>query len=80
MSDDKFSLRGPRKSKAPRGFPKAGECSASRTKLRPTAREIEAGEVKFFECGDVLKLRALSPGMRGEKRVSEIMPAHKVPS
>jgi len=35
-----------KKSKAPRGFPKAGECSTSRTELYPTAREIEAGEVK----------------------------------
>ena len=68
------------KSNAPRGFPKAGECKTSRTKLRPHKAEIEAGEVKCFECGAVLKLRALSPGMSGEKRVSEIMPAHKAPS
>lgn len=63
------------KSNAPRGFPKAGECSTSRTKLSPTRAEIEACSVKCFECGAVLKLRALSPGMKGEKRVSEIMPA-----
>lgn len=68
---------GPRKSKAPRGFPKVDECSASRTKLKPMRREIEAGEVKCYQCGAVLKLRELSPGMSGEKRVSEIMPAHK---
>lgn len=71
---------GPKKSNAPRGFPKEGECSASRTKLRPSRVEIEAGEVKCYQCGAVLKLRALSPGMSGEKRVSEIMPAHKVPT
>ena len=53
---------GPKKSNAPRGFPKEGECSASRTKLRPSRVEIEAGEVKCHECGALLKLRALSPG------------------
>lgn len=76
---DVFS-NGPKKTKAPRGFPKDGECSTSRTKLRPTRGEIEAGEVKCYQCGAVLKLRALSPGMSGEKRVSPIMPAHKAAS
>ena len=72
-----FRRGGTNKSNAPRGFAKSGECPQSRTKWRFTRSEIASGAHKCSSCGAPLTLRRLSPGMQGEPRVSEYIPAHK---
>lgn len=66
----------PNMHKAPRGCPKDGECRYARTKTYFTRFEVEDGNHRCI-CGAITKLRVLSPGMNGEKRVSDIVPAHK---
>jgi hypothetical protein len=64
------------KSRHIRGLPKDGECRFSRGSEWFTRAQVESGQFTC-ECGAVLKLRRLAPGMKGEPRVSDLLPSHK---
>lgn len=56
--------------------PKDGQCEWSTMRLRLSRQDVMDGAYKC-QCGAVVKLRVLAPGMNGEKRVSSRLPVHK---
>lgn len=67
-----FSKTGP----APARPKRATACDWSGASVRLARFEIERAETTCPGCGKTLKLRKLSPGMKGEARVSNVLPTH----